>query len=422
MMTERDAKHTARLSKRTIDALKAAAQRFVVWDRDLKGFGVRVEPSGAKSYIVRYRVGGGRRGRLRQATLGRHGAVTTDQARVQARKALASVAHGEDPLSAKTAYREAMLLRELAEHFLKEHAEKKRKPSTAAFYRWTLEKYVLPTLGSRKAVDISEGEVSRLHLAMASTPYQANRVLTVFSSLYSWAGRRRFVPDGCNPVRRVERFPEEHRERYLTREELGRLGDALRVGETIGFPRATRGDKRAPRAEVRDILPPAAAAAIRLLLFTGARLSEILTLRWEHVDLERQALFLPDSKTGAKIVLLNAPALSVLTSLPRIDGNPFVIFGAHDGAHLSDLKRPWQAVCAHAGLSGVRLHDLRHTFASYGAAANMGLPVIGRLLGHSSTATTARYAHLADDPLRRASRSIASEISQRWAKRHHRAS
>ena len=154
-----------------------------------------------------------------------------------------------------------------------------------------------------------------------------------------------------------------------------------------------------------------AVAAIRLLLFTGARRQEILNLRWSEVDFDRGALHLPDSKTGRKTILLNAPALSVLASLPRVGGNPFVIASTKPGVPLTDLNRPWATVRRHARLDNFRLHDLRHTFASFGASSNLGLPVIGKLLGHNQAATTARYSHLADDPLRRASEQIGGALS-----------
>lgn len=401
----------AKLTNRTVAAAKAADARFIVWDEELKGFGLRVETTGVKSYVVRYRVGGGRRGRLRQVTLGRNGALTPDKARAAAKQALASVTKGEDPMAEREAVRKASTIKELADQFLKEHAEKKLKERTGAFYRWQLERYVLPKHGNRKAIDFLERDVSELHLSLADTPTQANRVLSVLGSLYSWADRRKLLPEGFNPTKRIERFPEQRKERYLTREELDRLGSALRRLETHGRLREGRTDKRAPRKEVRDVLSPHAAAALRLLLFTGARSGEILNLRWEEVDLERQVLLLPDSKTGAKVVLLNPPALTVLATVPRIEKNPYVIAGTKEGQPLYDLNKPWKALKEAAGLSGVRLHDLRHTFASYGAGMNLGLPVIGKLLGHTQAATTARYSHLADDPLRRASQSIAGTIS-----------
>jgi integrase len=410
VMTEQESGNRhARLTKRAVNALTPASDRYTVWDVELRGFGLRVEPSGAMSYLVRYRPRGS--ARQRQITLGRHGVLTADEAREAARKALGAVAHGGDPMEERSASRDGLTLQELADRFLREHTEKKLKASTADYYRWTLERYALPSLGKRKALEIAEGDVSRLHSNLSATPFQANRVLAVLASLFSWGRRRKLLPENFNPTQHVDKYPERSRERYLTREELERLGASLRVGETVGFPRKTRSDKRAPKEGICDIVSPYAAAAIRLLLFTGARLGEILSLRWEYVDMERQALFLPDSKTGSKVVMLNAPAMAVIAGLERMPDNPFVICGIKEGEPLADLKRPWRNVLGHAGLEGVRLHDLRHTFASYGAAASMGLPVIGKLLGHTQAATTARYAHLADDPLRRASASIADSIS-----------
>ena len=172
---------------------------------------------------------------------------------------------------------------------------------------------------------------------------------------------------GLNPCRRLEKYPEPGRERFLTPDELGRLGDALRTADIC----------------------PRAAAAIRLLILTGARLREILDAKWSYVDVERGVLFLPDSKTGKKTVYLNAAALEVLHNLPRADDNPYVIPGQKDGQPKSDLHGPWKHVCAAAGLDGVRLHDLRHSYASIGAGASMGLPIVGKLLGHKSASTTA---------------------------------
>jgi integrase len=401
----------AKLTKRTVDASAAGASRYTVWDAELKGFGLRVAPTGIKSYVARYRVGGGRSGTLRQITLGRHGIITPDEARDLARKALGAVARGDDPAKDRADDRAALTLRALAEAFLTEHAEKKLKPSTAAFYRWTLEKHVLPKLGSRPVSGLKEADFGRLHLALSSAPYQGNRTLTIIGSLFAWAGRRGIVGRGESPVRHIERYREERRERFLSLEELEDLGATLRTGETVGFPVSSRSDKRAPKGPPTTTLSPYAVAAIRLLLFTGARRQEILRLRWSEVDFDRGALHLPDSKTGRKTILLNAPALAVLASLPRIDGNAFVIAGNKPNAPLSDLNRPWGTVRRHAGLSNFRLHDLRHTFASFGASSNLGLPVIGKLLGHNQAATTARYSHLADDPLRRASEQIGGALA-----------
>lgn len=406
-----EGERTARITKRLADASVAEASRYTIWDTELRGFGLRVSPSGSKSYVCRYRTAGGRAGTLRQLTLGRHGALTPDEARALARKTLSAVAHGVDPAAEKDEERSGLTLRGLVDSYLAEYVEKKLKGSTAAFYAWTLNKHVLPRLGSRPLSGLKQVDFARLHLAMAASPYQANRTLTILGSLYSWAGRHGIVAKGFSPVRDIERYREHRRERFLSIAELEALGATLRAAETVGLPAEPRTDKRAPKREVRIVIPPHAAAAIRLLLFTGARRLEILRLHWSEVDFDRGALHLADSKTGRKTILLNAPALAVLASLPRIEGNPFVIVGTKAGAPLVDINKPWEAVRKHAGLEGFRLHDLRHTFASFGASANLGLPVIGKLLGHTQASTTARYSHLADDPLRRATDQIGSALA-----------
>jgi integrase len=221
------------------------------------------------------------------------------------------------------------------------------------------------------------------------------------------------VAEGTNPARRIDKFKESRRERFLTGEELERLGSTIRDAETAGIPwtvdetRPTA--KHVPNANRFTKISPSAAAALRLLLFTGCRLREILHLRWEHVDFERGCLFLPDSKSGQKTVIRNAPALSVLNGLERV--GPYVVPGDDPDHPRHDLKRPWDAVTKGAGLTGVRLHDLRHTYASFGAGGGLGLPIIGRLLGHAQAATTARYAHLDNDPPRHASEAIAGRIA-----------
>jgi integrase len=248
------------------------------------------------------------------------------------------------------------------------------------------------------------------------TPYEANRVLALISAVWNWAARRDEVAARANPCQGIERYPERGRERFLTTDELARLGAALAEGEAIGLPydidETKPKAKHAPKADKRRVkLDPFAVAAVRLLILTGARLREILDARWQHVDIERGVIFLPDSKTGKKPVYLSAAALSILAALPRIEGNPHIIAGAKEGAPRADLKKPWAAVTKAAGLEGVRLHDLRHSFASIGAGASMGLPVIGKLLGHSQAATTHRYAHLDADPLRRAANTIGATIA-----------
>ena len=303
---------------------------------------------------------------------------------------------------------------------MRDHVATKRKGRTGAEYKRILEALVLPSLGAKRVVDLKQADVGRMHRKLAAQPYQANRALALVSAIWNWAARRGEVPFADNPAKAIERYPESARERYLTREELARLGAALSEGESVGLPysidETKPNSKHAPKADQRrTILDPFAVAAIRLLCLTGARLREILDARWDQVDLERGILFLSESKTGRKPLYLSPAAQSVLASTARITDNPHIIAGALAGAPRADLNKPWRAVTRAAGLKGVRIHDLRHSFASFGAGASLGLPIIGKLLGHSQPATTARYAHLDADPMRRAVDTIGATISSAMA-------
>jgi integrase len=378
-----------RLTKRAIDALKPQAHRHTAWDASLRGFGVRINADGTKTYVLKYRAGG----RQRWFTIGRHGALTPDQARGLAKRVLGAVAHGKDPATERMRERQIGTVAELAERFLVEHAEAKRKPATAKEYRRMVHEHALPSLGRLRVPDVTRADVARLHHAMRDTPYQANRVLAVLSKMFGWAEARGLRPDGTNPCRQVERYPEQKRERFLSNDELARLGAVLAKAERDG-------------SEM-----PSAIAAIRLLVLTGARLGEILNLRWEYVDFEHGCLRLPTSKTGAKTIPLGAPALALLAELPRFEGHPYVLPGIKEKSPLVGLQNVWERIRKRAGLEDVRLHDLRHSFASIGAGVGLSLPLIGALLGHKQPATTARYAHLAPDPVKAAADRIASQVA-----------
>ena len=402
-----------RITKRTVDALKSRGSEFTVWDDAIAGFGVRVRPTGAKSYMVVYRAGSGRGAPVRRYTIAAVGKITPERARARAKAILGSVAHGQDPADQKATERGTPTVAELADRFMADHVEPKRKGRTAEFYRDILDRIVKPALGTTKADKLTRFQVGRMHTSLAVTPFQANRVLAVIGSMYTFAGRSGLVPEGSNPARGIDKFKESHRERFLSSEELVRLGSAIREAETDGISwtvdESKPTAKHVPKNKRLTKIAAPAAAALRLLLFTGCRLREILHLRWEHVDIERGCLFLPDSKSGRKTIILNAPALAVLNGLERL--GPYAVAGDDPQQPRYDLKRPWDAVTKRAGLFGVRLHDLRHTYASFGAGGGLGLPIIGRLLGHAQPATTARYAHLDNDPLRRASEAIAGRIS-----------
>jgi integrase len=404
----------ARISKRSVDALVCPTEkdREFLWDNAIAGFGVVAFPSGKKSYLAQFR----HAGRSRRSVIGDHGRLTPEEARSVAKRLLGAVEQGFDPIAAKRAQRSVPTFSEIASSFLESHVRAKRKPRTGEGYEVLLRLHILPAIGSMRVSDLHRVHVSRLHASVSAVaPGAANRAISLISAIWNWAARRDQVSFEKNPARGIERNREEGKERYLTGAELGRLGDTLRLAETEGLPwepdirKPTA--KHAPKPESRRTLAdPFAVAAIRLLILTGARLREILHAEWRDLDCERGMIHLSDSKTGRKPVYLSAPALAVLNDLPRMTDNPFIIPGAKKGSHRADLKNPWASVCAHAGLTGVRIHDLRHSFASIGAGSGMGLPLLGRLLGHKQAATTQKYAHLDADPLRKAANSIGATI------------
>src|ERR671912_646541 len=377
-MTERPRK----LSKSVVDALSAGQ---LVWDAEVKGFGLRCQRRD-RVYVLKFRA----QGRQRWYTIGKHGSPWTPElARREAKRILGLVADGKDPADRKQKDRSAPTISALADRFLEEHVEAKSKDRTFTEYQRLIERIVKPELGRLKVEEVRSSDIERLHLKFRATPYQANRLVALLSKMFNWSGRR----GERNPCVGVERFAEQKRRRYLSSAELARLGAAL------------------VRAEEERLTSPYVVAAVRLLVFTGARLTEILTLRWDHVDLERGFLNLADSKTGAKTIYLNVAAKRLLTTLPCLDGNPFVVPGERQGRHLVNREKPWRKIRLLAQLPDVRLHDLRHSFASIGAGAGLGLPVIGALLGHAQAATTARYAHLASDPLQQAANLIGNKLA-----------
>ena len=379
------------ISKRTVDGPSVEDKDAVFWDRELSGFGVRVYPSGTKVYIVQSRA----RGASKRIAVGRHGVISADRARRKTAMLIARIKAGEDPDPVPSAAPASEpTVADLVERYLAEHVAVRCKPRTAEAYRWLVAKFVLPELGALAIEAVEREHIAALHHRHRGTPYQANRILEVVRKMFNLAELWGLRPDGSNPCRHVKRFREEKRERFLSDAEYRRLGETLREIERDGSE------------------TPSAIAAIRLLMLTGCRLSEIQTLRWDHVDLETGELRLSDTKTGAKVVHLGGPAIAVLRGIDRRGDNPWVIAGRKPGSYLTDLQHPWRRIRARAGLNDVRLHDLRHSFASGGLLVGEGLPMIGKLLGHTQVQTTARYAHLANDPLKAAANRIANRIAE----------
>jgi integrase len=396
---------TLKLTKRNIDSLKPAVERFTAWDTEVSGFGLRVTPSGERVYVLKYRFDGGQR----WFTIGRHGSPwTPEEARKEATRLLGDVARGGDPAHKRVADRAAITFGELCDLYLREGVAHK-KASTLKADRGRIELHLKPLLGKKRADAVSRADVERLltevkagktgasagakrgrgALAKGGAGVAAQCVALV-SAILQFAMERRIRAD--NPARGVKKPAVRKLQRFLSETELGQLADALDKVLKVGGN-------------------PYPVAAIRLLALTGARRSEILQLRWRNVDFERALLSLDDSKTGERTIRLSPPAVDVLHSIPRQDKSEFVIVGGKDGAPYVGLNKVWDRLRVAAGLPGVRLHDLRHTFASVGAGASFGLPIIGKLLGHTQAQTTARYAHLADDPLRQAVDAIGSTIA-----------
>ncbi len=379
-----------KITKRLVESAEVRDKDYIIFDSEIPGFGVRILPSGKRSYLVQYRIGR----KFRRMSLGLHGILTTEKARGEAIKVLGRVKDGDDPAGAREKARTELTIDDLCRRVIDEHASQHCKPGTVVGYRYYAKAYIRSRIGHLRVGEVERSDVAKFHQNLRHTPIQANRCLQFLSKAFNLAEVWGLRTDGTNPCRHIKKYPEKKRERYLTKDDLARLGEVLRQSEQEG------------------IESQSAINALRLLIFTGCRLSEIMTLKWDYVDFEGSALHLPDSKTGAKTVHIGAPALQVLSKIERIEDNPWVITGKNLGAHLTDLQPPWRRIRKRAGIPDVRIHDLRHTFASTAVSAGHGLPMIGKLLGHTQVQTTARYAHLAADPLKAAVNDISAELAE----------
>jgi integrase len=391
-----------KLTKRAVEALPTKPNKYVVFDAELPRFGVRVYPSGARVYVLKYRADG----EQQWQRIGAHGAPwTADQARKEALSLLGEVARGRNPARRRREDREALTVSDLCDLYFAEGVAHK-KPLTLKADRARAEHHIKPLLGKKRVTAVERADVERLlnDVARGRSPTLngtrksgsvvkggrgvAAQCVTLLGTIMQFAIGRGLRTD--NPAHGIKKPPVRRMQRFLSAEEIARLGAALKTEtETSPFD----------------------CAAIALLLLTGCRKSEVLTLKWTYVDFERGLFALPDSKTREKVVYLNAPAVKLLKQIPRVTGNPYVIVGMRNSSHSMALDKVWSRVRRRAELEDVRLHDLRHSFASIGAGAALGLPIIGMLLGHSQPQTTARYAHLDADPVRRASNMIGNTIA-----------
>lgn len=380
----------AKLTVRTVEAMKPDSKDVVLWDSELAGFGCKITPAGKRSYFLYYRT---KDGQQRRPTIGAHGPMKPEAARAIARAWLADVAQGCDPSLSRAQDKAAPTFDTLCDRYLSDHADVRKKASSAEGDRRLIRLHLRPALGSKKVAAVTRADVAGLHHKLRETPYEANRVLALASKMFALSERWGMRADGSNPAKNIDRYKEEKRERYLTSAEVARLWQVL------------NSDAATAKAS------PAAIAAIKLLMLTGRRLNEVLGLKWAWVDLDAKLLRLPDTKGGRLTVSLADAAVSLLSELKADAGDhAYVIPGAIKGKPLVNLQKPWRALRGMAGLDDVRIHDLRHTFASIGAGMGMSLHMLGRLLGHTQAATTSRYAHLAQDPVRTAADAIGAEL------------
>ena len=372
-----------RINKWEVDRLSVEGRDRVFWDSVLPGFGVRVYPTGRKIYVAQASSPTG----IKRVSLGRHGAVAAAEARKRAVAAIERIARGGPEGKAPE-----LTVAALAERYMEAHVAVNCNANTTRLARGTLDNHILPALGDMAVSEVGTAEVEALHYSLRATPRAANAMLKVLSKMYSLSEAWGLAPPGGNPCRHVIRYREGKRERFLTPDEYRRVGRALRGLEAEG------------RREAR------AAAALRLVMLTGCRGGEVVTLRWDDIDRRAGEIRIRDGKTGARMVPLTPEAAAVLARVRRVKGSPWVFPGRPPDRAMRGLWTFWQRVRERAGVEDVRVHDLRHSFASCALAVGESLSMIGRLLGHTDIASTARYAHLARDAERVSAARVGDSI------------
>jgi integrase len=389
-----------RITKRAVDAAKPKAAEYFLWDGDLIGFGLRVLPSGAKTYVARYRLGPGRRAPVRRVTIGKHGKLAADQAREEARKHLADAVRGGDPAGERTRRRREMTVADLASRYVSEHLRPHNKPSTQIEFERLVNANIVPAFGTKRVGDLTRADVKAWHTAMHGSPYTGNRALAVLRKMFSLAVRE-WQLRADNPAQGIKPFPERRRERFATDAELAMIGRWLAEAEAAGT------------------VHPGFARAVRLLALTGMRLGEVLTLEWSAVDLSDGVIRLADAKAGARAVPLGAPALALLAEWS--DAEPrgrYVVPGEGDAAlSRHTFRTGWRHLRSGTGLADLRPHDLRHTTGTFAAQAGANAFLVRDLLGHKTLAMTGRYVERAPDPVRAVADQVAGRVAAAMAGR-----
>lgn len=377
---------TLKITMSLIDKTNPSTSDQFIWDCEISGFALKVAPSGRKTFIMKYVNQGGRQ---RKQTIGKYGNLTLEEARKKAKIWRGLIADGKDPAAAKDAKKASMTLNEYSKVYF---AKAKKKASTMDTDRRNYQNHLQGTLGHLPLPQIDKNDVRSWYSRLEDRPGAANRTLKLLAAMLNEAGRQELRDPTHNPARSIERYPEVARDRFLTHEELIRLGAALDL------------------VEKERIVHPSIIAAVRLALLTGARKSEILTLKWLQVDFDQSIVWLSDSKVGPREIPLSLAAIRLLQSLPRLEENPYVLPGRLAGAHLTNPAKGFRKIMDLAGIKNFRFHDLRHTYASHAAMGGLTQPMIAKLLGHKQTRTAERYMHFDRAPILRANEIVSDSI------------
>lgn len=380
----------ARLTIKLIESLNPNSDKKTIWDDKPVGLGLKVSKSGKKTFILKYR---NKFKQQRKYTIGKYGVITLDEARKIARKLLSDIADGKDPSDIKKQGIESPTMIDLFERYLKEHSCVNNKPNTHKCNESFVRRYLVPKLGKYKVKEIQRKHIFEL-VQQFTSKSNANNAIAILSKAFNLSEIWGWRDDNTNPCRHVKKYPVQPRQRFLTKEEVKRLNQKLEF-----YKKA-------------QLEPLTVIYAIKLLLLTGCRLNEILTLKWDYINLDENCFRLPDSKTGAKTVYFSNAVGDIIKTIKRLPDNPYLIIGDKKGQHLKNLQKPWRRIRKDCGLEDVRIHDLRHSFASMAAMSGMSLPIIGSMLGHSQPQTTAQYVHLMGEPMREAVNAVNKTIME----------
>ena len=368
-----------KISSRTVSAFKGTSGKdMCLWDTEVKGFGLRVQPSGRRSYIYKFRTPDGRR---RNRKIGEPESLTAEAARRIVLGMVSDAALGKVVIDDKPKQK-SITMRKMCDLYLEDYARLHKKPKSVEDDTRYIDKDIKPRLGSKSLSEIGSKDIVKIHSSLSDTPIKANRLLALLSKMFNLAEEWEYRDANTNPTQHIRKYKETPRERFLTQDEIVNLEKVL------------------ADAERKNEVSPSVIHALRVLLMTGARLQEVLTMKWEFVDFEEGKINLPDSKSGKKTIWLSDKARDYIDAIPHKRGNPFVFPGQRTGSRLVNLQKPWRKLREIAEIEDVRIHDLRHTYASLAVSQNLSLPIVGKLLGHKSTKSTERYAHLYDEVMK----------------------